>query len=137
MTTTFLDNKICTFKIFVVAFPTKETAFWTIFLSAPSAPPLKQGKFYVSIVVSPSLRLAEFCATLADFCARFAQLCARCAEFCDKLVSLPWRFNHRLRGTHRAAKNSLSSLLENRTLRNHLRSTSPDKPSLPSLNLIN
>ena len=44
MTTTFLDNKICNFKILLSwRFPGK-TAFWTIFLSAPKPPPLKKAK---------------------------------------------------------------------------------------------
>ena len=40
MTTKFLDNNICTFKILLSwHFPRKKkTAFWTIFLSAPKAP---------------------------------------------------------------------------------------------------
>ena len=47
MTTKLFDNQICTFKIILSwRFPRK-TAFWTIFLSAPKAPPpLKNRKFY-------------------------------------------------------------------------------------------
>ena len=51
MTTQFLDNKICTFKILLSwRFPRKKkkkTAFWTSFLSATAAPPpLENRKFY-------------------------------------------------------------------------------------------
>ena len=49
MTTKFSDNKICNFKSLLSwRFPQKKkTAFWTIFLSAPKAPPpLKNRKFY-------------------------------------------------------------------------------------------
>ena len=56
MTTKFLDNKICTFNIlFLWRFPRKKkkTAFWTIFLSALSRPPLKKRNFIFT--VSPSL----------------------------------------------------------------------------------
>ena len=55
MTTTFLDNKICTFKLLLPwRFPRK-TAFWTIFLSAAKAPThLKKRKcyFYCRLAVS-------------------------------------------------------------------------------------
>ena len=54
MTTNFLDNKICTFKILLSwRFPRK-TAFWTIFLSAAKAPPLKKRNFcfYCRLAVS-------------------------------------------------------------------------------------
>ena len=44
MTTKFLDNKICNFKILLSwRFPRK-TAFWTIFLSAPKAPPPQKAR---------------------------------------------------------------------------------------------
>ena len=58
MTTKFPDNKICTFEILLswryVAFPTKKTAFRTIFLSAPNAPPPQNRKlyFYCRVAVS-------------------------------------------------------------------------------------
>ena len=55
MTTKFLDNKICTFKhLLSWRFPQKKSAFWTIFLSAPKAPPLKKRKiyFYCRLAVS-------------------------------------------------------------------------------------
>ena len=55
MTTKFLDNKICTFKILLSwRFPRK-TAFLTIFLSAPKAPPPSKSEHVIFIVVSPSL----------------------------------------------------------------------------------
>ena len=54
MTTKFLDKKICTFKIVLSwCFPRK-IAFWTIFLSAPKAPPSKSENL-IFIIVSPSL----------------------------------------------------------------------------------
>ena len=56
MTTKFLDNRICTFKISLSwRFPRK-TAFWTIFLSAPSFPPPLKTANFIFIVVSPSLK---------------------------------------------------------------------------------
>ena len=63
MTTKFLDNKICTFKILLSwRFPGK-TAFWTSFLSAPKAPPPPQkNKNFIFIVVSPSLK-RSWCRT--------------------------------------------------------------------------
>ena len=58
MTTKFLDNKICTFKILLSLLlsppPKKKTAFWTIFLSAQFPPRLKHANS-IFIVVSPSL----------------------------------------------------------------------------------
>ena len=54
MTTKFLDNIICTFRILLSwRFPRK-LAFWTIFLSAAKAPPLKKRKcyFYCRLAVS-------------------------------------------------------------------------------------
>ena len=55
MTTKFLENKICTFKILLSwRFP-PNPVFWTIFLSAPnSSRPLKTANI-IFIVVSPSL----------------------------------------------------------------------------------
>ena len=49
MTTKFLDNKICTFRILLSwRFPTKKKQrFWTILPSAPKPPPpLKKRKLY-------------------------------------------------------------------------------------------
>ena len=55
MTTKFLDNKICTFKILLSwRFPRK-TAFWTIFSLPPRAPPPSKSENFIFIVVSPSL----------------------------------------------------------------------------------
>ena len=55
MTTKFLDNKICTFKIFiVVAFPTKTSVFGDDFPLCSQGPPPQKRKFYF-IIVSPSL----------------------------------------------------------------------------------
>ena len=54
MTTKLFDNKISDFKILLSwRFPRK-TAFWTSFLSAPKAPPLKNRKlyFYCRLAVS-------------------------------------------------------------------------------------
>ena len=55
MTTKFLDNKICTFKILLSwRFPRK-TAFWTIFLSDPKPPPPPHNRkfyFYCRLAVS-------------------------------------------------------------------------------------
>ena len=46
MTTNFLDNKICTFKVLLSwRFPRKQ-AFLTTFLSAPKNPPCSERKFY-------------------------------------------------------------------------------------------
>ena len=59
MPTKFLDNKICTLINFiVVAFPTKKKTFWTIFFSAPNAPPPQNHKcyFYCRLAVSEALR---------------------------------------------------------------------------------
>ena len=59
MTTKFLDNKICTFKILLSwRFPRK-AAFWTILLSASKAPPLKNAKFdfYYRLAVSENLEI--------------------------------------------------------------------------------
>ena len=54
MTTKFLDNKICTFKIILSwRFPRK-TAFLDDFPLCPPGPPLKSENF-IFIVVSPSL----------------------------------------------------------------------------------
>ena len=36
----------------------KKTAFWTIFLSAPNAPPPRKTTSFIFIVVSPSLRIS-------------------------------------------------------------------------------
>ena len=56
MTTTFLDNTICTFKILLsLRFPTKTSIFLTIFLSAPNPPPPSKAKILFFLVVSPSL----------------------------------------------------------------------------------
>ena len=42
----------------VVALPTKKkTAVWTIFLSAPKAPPPSKSENFIFIVVSPSLKM--------------------------------------------------------------------------------
>ena len=46
MTTKFLDNKICTFKILLSRRFPQKLAFWTIFLPAPKAPPSQKRKFY-------------------------------------------------------------------------------------------
>ena len=54
MTTKFLDNKICTFKILLSwRFPRK-TAFWTIFLSAPQGSPPPKAEI---LFLLPSRRL--------------------------------------------------------------------------------
>ena len=56
MTTKFLDNKICTFKILLSwRFPRKQ-AFWDNFPPCPQAPPLKS-EIFIFIVVSPALSL--------------------------------------------------------------------------------
>ena len=55
MTTKFLDNKICTFKILLSwRFPRKTQRFWTIFISAPKCHPLKNATlyFYCRLAVS-------------------------------------------------------------------------------------
>ena len=55
MRTKFLGNKICTFKFLLSwRFPRK-TAFWTIFLFAPKAPPPSKSENSIFIVVSPAL----------------------------------------------------------------------------------
>ena len=55
MTTKFLDNKICTFKIILSwRFPRK-AAFLDDSPSAPNAPPGSQNRKFYFIVVSPSL----------------------------------------------------------------------------------
>ena len=59
MTTEFLDNKNCNFKILLSwRFPRK-TAFWTIFRSAPRTPPPSKSEKVIFIVVSPSLKYAH------------------------------------------------------------------------------
>ena len=65
MTTKFLDNKICTFKLLLSwHFPrTKKTAFWTIFLSAPKPPPPKKKK-YCHLSLSEILGLLEYLVLL-------------------------------------------------------------------------
>ena len=66
MTTTFLDNKICTFKIFYCRGVSHEKQrFWTIVLSAPKASPLKSEN-YIFIVVSPSLKQRKNITTMAS-----------------------------------------------------------------------
>ena len=58
MTTEFLDNKICSFKILLSwRFPRK-TASWTIFRFAPPLPPPPKTASFIFIVVSPSLKRA-------------------------------------------------------------------------------
>ena len=55
MTTKFLDNKICTFKILLSwRFPRK-TAFWDDFPVCPQGAPPSKRKTFIFIVVSPSL----------------------------------------------------------------------------------
>ena len=60
MTTNFLDNKICTFKILLSwRFPRKKKKkqpFWTIFLSAPNAPPPQKCRFYFCFRLAVSER---------------------------------------------------------------------------------
>ena len=46
MTTKFLDNKICTFKILLSWLFPRKKRFWTILLSAPKAHPPQKRKFY-------------------------------------------------------------------------------------------
>ena len=59
MTTKFLDNKICTFKILLSwRFPRK-TAFWTIVLSAPNVPPPLKNENFIFLVVKLSLTNQE------------------------------------------------------------------------------
>ena len=59
MTTKFLDNKMCTFKIGLSwRFPRK-TAFWTTFLSAPISPPPQNRKFYFDRRLAVSEFLGE------------------------------------------------------------------------------
>ena len=62
MTTKFLDNKICTFKIYRrgASHKKKKTAFWTIFLSAAKVPPPSKSENSIFIVVSPSLIFGSF-----------------------------------------------------------------------------
>ena len=55
MTIKFLDNKIRTFKIFIVVAFHENQRFWTILLSARPTP-LKNANF-TFIVVSPSLTI--------------------------------------------------------------------------------
>ena len=55
MTTNFLDNKICTFKILLLWRFRENKRFWTIFLSAPKAHPPSKSENVMFIVVSPSL----------------------------------------------------------------------------------
>ena len=97
MTTKFLDNKMCTFKILLsVAFPTrKRTAFWTIFLSVPNAP-TQNRKFYFHIRLAISdtvLRVLIRKRELAEFLGKLG-------EFCKKSVRLLWPTNNWLRGTY-------------------------------------
>ena len=59
MTTSFLDNQICTFKIVLSwRFPRKKQRFGTIFLSAPKAHPPQKRKFcfYCRLAVSETFR---------------------------------------------------------------------------------
>ena len=59
MTTKFLDNEMFTFKILLSwRFPRK-IAFWTIFLSAPKAPPPLKNANFIFIVVSLSLKICS------------------------------------------------------------------------------
>ena len=55
MTTNFLDNKICTFKILLSwRFP-RETALRDVFPLCPQGPPPSKAQNSIFIVVSPSL----------------------------------------------------------------------------------
>ena len=84
MTTKFLDNKICKFKILLSwRFPRKK-AFWTIFLSAPKPPPLKKRKvyFYCRLAVS-------------DFGRRMAHSPPSCPDASKKWVSIGIYRNNR------------------------------------------
>ena len=88
MTTIFFNYQICTFNILLSwRFPRKKEKqrFWTIFLSAPHAPPpLESGNFFS--VVSPSL---NFCrgVGVAQIIARYvaqwgiAQMCLRDTKY--------------------------------------------------------
>ena len=56
MTTNFLDNKICTFKILLSwRFPRKDNSILNDVPLSPKVPPSKSGDFFIFIVVSPSL----------------------------------------------------------------------------------
>ena len=74
MTTKFFDNKICNFKILLSGRFPRKTAFWTIFLSVPKAPPLENRKFYVYCRLAVSEFLREFVAATDFFCNSHALL---------------------------------------------------------------
>ena len=80
MTTNFLDNKICHFKILLSwRFPQRKTAFWTIFLSAPKASPPSKAENFIFIVVSLSLKLGRALLTRSGMSHFYASTVAGAA----------------------------------------------------------
>ena len=57
MTTKLINNKMCTFKILLSLRSQEKQRFWTIFLSALNAPPPLKSAHFISIVVSPALKI--------------------------------------------------------------------------------
>ena len=85
MTTKFLDDKICTFKILLSwRFPRK-TAFWTIFLSAPHAPsPPQNSKFYFYCRLAVSEHQADSHESL-EFPIRVKRANRKCARITPRI----------------------------------------------------
>ena len=68
MTTKSIDNKIFALKLYCRGVSHEKQRFWTIFLSAPQAPPLKANiYFYCRLAVSDFRSILCCCAGPASF----------------------------------------------------------------------
>ena len=95
MTTTFLDNKICTFKILLSwRFPQKQ-AFLDDFPLCPQGPPPPQKRkfnFYCRLAVSDCPRLLAFACVFASAfaCVTLLMFVCVCVCVCSHLLSPPF-----------------------------------------------
>ena len=66
MTTKFLENKICTFRIYCRGVSHEKQRFWTIFLSAPEAPPPQSKSFIYNCRLAASESFREIILTVPE-----------------------------------------------------------------------